>query len=273
MDRHLQARLTALTRDVPEVAWSVSLRDTTGRQVAGVDPDRVLSTASIGKLLLLVEAARQYEAGTLDPAELLDRTPELAVADSGLWQHLRTMHLPVEDLVVLVAGVSDNLATNVLLERVGLRPVQAVAGRLGMASTTLLDRVRDDRGPGDPPRLSEGAAGELAAFMAALGNGTLLTPGVSARVDRWLSFGADLSMVAAAFGLDPLAHVDEDRGLVLRNKTGTAPGVRADVGFLRGSRGTLSYAVVAGWVEATGQRGVVLRVMREIGTCVLETVQ
>ena len=60
---------------------------------------------------------------------------------------------------------------------------------------------------------------------------------VSRRLRRWLSANTDLSMVASAFCLDPLAHFEPDRGIMLVNKTGTNAGVRADAGRVDGTRG------------------------------------
>jgi beta-lactamase class A len=117
----------------PGVRWSVHVTDLGGQLLAAHEPDRRLSTASIGKILLLAETARRLELATLDPNEPLTRTPELAVADSGLWQHLRSDTLPLADVAVLVAAASDNYATNVLLERVGLDRVAALAAELGGA--------------------------------------------------------------------------------------------------------------------------------------------
>ncbi len=72
--------------------------------------------------------------------------------------------------------------------------------------------------------------------MARLHRGDIVSPEVSARVLRWVAANADLSMVAAAFGLDPLAHAEPDRGITLINKTGTISTVRADVGIVAASR-------------------------------------
>ena len=75
-----------------------------------------------------------------------------------------------------------------------------------------------------------GRADELSDLMARLHRGDIVSPEVSARVLRWVAANADLSMVASAFGLDPLAHAEPDRGITLVNKTGTISTVRADVG-------------------------------------------
>ena len=90
---------------VADVAWSAVVLDAaSGRLLAVRHPERVLPTASVGKLLLLLETARRLADGRLDPATLLRRSPADSVADSGLWQHLRTESLPLEDVALLVAS-------------------------------------------------------------------------------------------------------------------------------------------------------------------------
>lgn len=252
--------------DVTDVAWSAAVLDAaSGRLLAVRSPERVLPTASVGKLLLLLEVARRLADGRLDPAQPLQRTDEDAVADSGLWQHLRAESLPVEDLAVLTAAVSDNLATNVLLRHVGLDAVEQVGPSLGLDSLRLHDRVRDVRTPDDPPTLSQGNALDLARFAALLATEDSLEWAV---LRRWLASGVDLSMVPGDLGLDPLAHVDADRGLRFLGKTGTDAGVRADVGLLASGSAVTAYAVVASWTPTAQdpQRDDVLRAMRAVGT-------
>lgn len=250
---------------VPDVEWSVCVRD--AAVLASRSPDRVLSTASVGKLLLLTALAAAYEAGDVSPDELLARDAALDPGDSGLWQHLRVERLAVDDLAVLVGSVSDNLATNVLLSRVGLDRVTAAGRALGLERTALHDRVRVSRGPADPARLSSGSADELASLCWQLGTGSLVSPAASSTVSRWLSAGCDLSMVAGGFGLDPLAHVDADRGVQLWHKTGTDERVRADVGFVRGPSASVAYAVLAQW-GVVDRRDAVLGAMRRIGEAI-----
>jgi beta-lactamase class A len=247
------------------IRWSVCVRELRGGVVFADRAQERLSTASLGKVFLLLEVARRFADGSLRRDEPLCRTPALAVADSGLWQHLRTDCLPAEDLAVLVAAVSDNLATNVLLERVGLAEVQRLARELGYRSSALHDRVRDDRSAADEPVLSSGTAAELSRLMVEVAR--------DERVAGWLARNTDLSMVASAFDLDPLAHADPtgtDAGLTFFNKTGTDAGVRADAGVLRGPAASLAYAVVANWPgDGEDRRHEVLCAMREIGEWLL----
>lgn len=259
--------------DRPETGlrWSACAVDAaSGDVLAARAPDDVLSTASVGKVLLLVELAARFDVGELEWDTLVDRGDE-AVGDSGLWQALDASSLTAADAARLVGAVSDNLATNVLLDVVGLEAVGRTAHDLGLRRTALVDRVRDHRGPSHPPVLSHGSAGELAAFAADLHRGRVRNPRVSAEVVSWLSLGADLSMVASAFGLDPLAHAEADRGVRLWNKTGTDSGVRADVGVVSREGRAVAYAVLAEWPAPRGAedrsdvRDQVLAAMRRAG--------
>jgi beta-lactamase class A len=242
-----------------------------GKALLSVDDHIVLPTASVGKVLLLLEVAARLGASGQSRYELLDRTPEDLVGDSGVWQHLNAPSLPISDLAALVAAVSDNLATNVLLRAVGLDSVRRRAELLGLKRTALLDRVRDRRGPDDAPQLSVGSAAELATLFARIARGEAVDRLVSSRVSDWLALNTDLSLVASAFALDPLAHLRSDHGLSLINKTGWDQGVRSEAGVLRGPRRAVAYAVTVTFEDDSHIRRLsVLQAMRTIGLDVLE---
>ncbi|WP_353828756.1 serine hydrolase [Agromyces sp. SYSU T0242] len=245
----------------------------TGRVLFSVDDHVVMPTASIGKVLLLVEVAARLGEANPDAFAMLDRAPRDAVGDSGIWQHLQTPSLPMADLAALVGATSDNLATNVLIRHIGLESVRSRTETLGLTRTALLDLVRDHRGPDDAPQLSIGSAKELTWLFASLARGEIVSPEVSQRVVGWLSLNADLSMVASAFGLDPLAHRTPDHGLLLMNKTGTDGGVRSEVGVLRGPRASVAYAVSMYYSDTRlASRLAVLDGMRMVGADLLEYV-
>lgn len=254
------------------VRWSVSVRDTaTGAVLHEHGAARLLPTASVAKVFALVDLAARAGRGEVDLGEEVRRAPDRAVADSGLWQHLRVERLTLADVAVLVGATSDNWATNTLLDRLTLASVQARAGQLAPGGSTLHDYVRDDRGLGDPPTLSRGCADDWSRVLADLARGTCVDAATSALVRHWLSLNTDLSMVAAALHLDPLAHVAPDAGVRLWNKTGTDVGVRADVGVVAGGTGSVAYACLAAWDDdgSRATRGRVLDTMRGFGELVL----
>ena len=266
--------------DAGGVTWSLCIRDHSGMPLAQVSPDASLRTASVGKILLLLETARALSAGELSPDEPLTRSLDEWVGDSGLWHTLSVETLPLVDVAALVGAVSDNLATNVLLRRVGLAEVAARATALGLRATALHDRVRDDRTAEHPVTLSTGSAGELSSLAHRIATGTATGPDSDPLVRRWLSANVDQSMVGLPLvdqaGIDPIAHHDSlDLEPALWNKTGTDAGVRADVGTLTVDGHTVSWAAIANWEPAVGTSlehltvWSVLRGMRRVGDHVL----
>jgi beta-lactamase class A len=244
-----------------------------GKALLSVDDHIVLPTASVGKVLLLLEVAARLGAGGQSRYELLDRLPEDLVGDSGIWQHLNAPSLPISDLAALVAATSDNLATNVLVRTIGLDAVRRRAEMLGLKRTALLDKVRDRRGPDDAPQLSVGSTAELSTLFARIARGEAVDRLVSSRVSDWLALNTDLSLVASAFALDPLAHLRSDHGLSLINKTGWDTGVRSEAGVLRGPRRSVAYAVTITFDDDSHIRRLsAMQAMRTIGLDVLEYV-
>jgi beta-lactamase class A len=128
--------------------------------------------------------------------------------------------------------------------------VWGAANGLGLSDTKLLDLVRDVRDENTAPRLAEGTARELHALVTAIADSAPGSPG--ARVATWLRLNTDLSLVASAFGLDPLAHADPSAPVTLWNKTGTDRGVLVDVGVVKGPRAEVRYAVIVNSENADG---------------------
>lgn len=244
--------------------WSISIRrDEEPSAFAEHGSSTLLRTASVAKVFVLVELADRLARNAIDAGQLVDRRDTVAVHDSGIWHAMHVDRLPVVDLALLVGAVSDNWATNALIDVCGLDRIQARAAAMAPGGSMLHDYVRNHRTAGMPETLSHGCADDWAAVVQRLYFGD---DAVGRDVLSWLAQDADLSMVAAAFDLDPLAHDVEDLGLRLWHKTGTDDGVRADVGVLRSSSAVVSYAVICNWPR-TGPdlRRPVLATMRRIG--------
>lgn len=268
MPASVQREVGALCAAVPEVAWSVCVRDAEG-VVASVNDAVTLRIASVGKLLLLLAAAQRIVAEPDFAKQELMR-PRRAVADSGLWQHLDADSLTVADACVLVASVSDNLATNALIDEIGLAACEHVAMTTGCSTLALHDVVRDVRTADDEPTLATGSSADLAEFMW-----QLMSPPPDARdaaelLSSWLTLSVDHSMALRELGLDPL--ISGHDAITLRNKTGSDAGVRADVGIITTESTSISYAIVANWVDAdVSPRDVQQAMGRVIEACLRST--
>lgn len=105
-------------------------------------------------------------------------------------------------------------------------------------------------------------------LACAIADGDGLTEASRDVLLQWLGAGADMSMVAQPFNLDPLDHDFFDRGVWLWNKTGTLSSVRSDVGMVMSPDRRIAYAVTAQWDSGADPRDEVLAAMAAVGALI-----
>jgi len=107
--------------------------------------DEPVAAASVFKVVVALEVYRQASAGGLDPAERIRvRPPELTPGPTGLSVFADEAELSVRDLVTMMLTISDNAATDVLIDRVGLDRVRATLAELQMPRTVIPGALRDE---------------------------------------------------------------------------------------------------------------------------------
>src|SRR5690606_14639683 len=86
----------------------------------------------------------QADAGALDPAEWWTLGDHHRVDGTGVLRHLQAgARLTLLDLATLMIVVSDNTATNALIDRLGMASIQVTISRLGLAGTRLGRKMYD----------------------------------------------------------------------------------------------------------------------------------
>lgn len=236
-----------------------------GAELFSHQPGLALDTASVGKIFLLHRLLTEVDAGTRSLEDRAIRRPVEWMDNSGLWYLLQQDSLSLYDVAALIGAVSDNAATNTLARVVGLDAVQQHTKALGYLDSGLDDVVRWPLPPGAPRTLSHSTAADLVRFVRRTAMGEDLSASSTDTLQRWLGAGMDLSMVASAFNLDPLAHYYFDRDVWLWNKTGTISTVRADMGLVMTPTRRVAYAVLAEWERGVDARDGVLALMRAAG--------
>ncbi len=100
-------------------------------------------TASTIKLALVHELFVQATAGKirLDEQVTLDRAH--AVGGTGVLVHLGTPTMTIRDYATLMVTLSDNTATNLLIDRLGMSAVNRSLRDLGLTSTLLRRHMMD----------------------------------------------------------------------------------------------------------------------------------
>jgi beta-lactamase class A len=138
----LRARLERLQEGVDGVV-GLSVKDLKTGATIEVLPDEPFPQASVIKLAVLYELYRQAEDGRIDLAEVT-RPPAVRVGGGGVLQQLGpAVSLTWRDVAVLMMGWSDNAATNVLIERLGMDAVNRRLDALGLPRTRLRRRMMD----------------------------------------------------------------------------------------------------------------------------------
>ena len=97
-----------------------------------------IEAASVIKLTVMAEAFRQKEAGILDFGREIAVRPEDKLPSCGALTYMHDgLRVTVGDLVTLMIILSDNTATNLLIDLLGMEEINAEIDRLGMRGTRL----------------------------------------------------------------------------------------------------------------------------------------
>lgn len=230
-------------------AVGLALIDLTSGEQFLLNADEPFPTASSIKVAMLAELYRQDQSG--GPAHLMDRyTVQKAddVADSGIFNGLTpgVTTLTNRDLAQMVVAVSDNAATNVLIERVGMDNVNALLDRLGLGKTRLRRKMMDTAAA-RAGRENVATPKEFALLMQAIYSGKVLdAPHTKALLDL-LSTPKDSYM--------PRLLSDDVR---IANKPGSLEGVRNDIGILFAPNRPFVLAVMSSYLtnERAGEMAI-----------------
>jgi beta-lactamase class A len=135
-------RLQEIASRVDGVVGYAVLDLTSGDRIGHLE-QAVFPTASTIKLAIVYELFKRVEEGTvrLDQPIVLDRRQ--AVGGSGVLNELGTPTLSVRDYATLMVMLSDNTATNVLIDLLGMENVTKRMSALGFANTKLRRKMID----------------------------------------------------------------------------------------------------------------------------------
>ena len=146
-----------------------------------------LPSASLIKLPILAAFWETVEAGRLDPSERVSVPAEaLRVEGTGVLKALAPGLQPTwSDLATLMITVSDNVATNLIIDRLGMEAIQGWIDKAGLAETRIERRMMDR------PAMSAGrgnwtSAADMEALLTAIAAGTCVSDGASREMRRAL---------------------------------------------------------------------------------------
>jgi len=225
--KKLDARVNEMVEHFDGV-MGVAIVDLTDGRAILKNADRVFPTASSIKIAVLLElyhqeqAAREGAQGKARLNDVYDVDPKVLVDFSSIMQGLTPglTKITNHDLAQFMIAVSDNTASNILIDRLGMENVNATLRSLGLTKTMLRRHMMD--------------------FEAAKrGEENVSTPREMARLLETIYQGKALNKELTAEFIKQLSTLKESEiphdlpeGVQVANKPGSLKGVRNDCGIV-----------------------------------------
>ncbi len=216
---------------------------------------RPLRSASLIKLFVMAEAFRRAGRGELDLEERVAVPPEARVGGAGALEHAppgtaRTWRELVEVMIV----ESDNTATNIVIDRLGMASVNALAAALGCRETVLRRKMMDFAAAA-AGRENYTSPADVAAILTRIYRGECVAP------------AADAAMAAILLRQEDRCKLPLllPAGTAVACKSGELAGAEHDAGIVYGPGGDYVLAVMSdGLADEARGRAVIARLSRTV---------
>jgi beta-lactamase class A len=240
----LEDELRALTADYQGKASLYAVGLHTGQSVA-LDADTPVPTASTIKLAVLFEALKQIQEGRVHFEDPLTLTPDNQVEGSGVLLFFDTpLTLTLKDALTMMTVVSDNSATNLAIDVLGLENINRRLHWLGLSDTRLYKKVflpPVPPVPDDQPKFGLGktTARQMGELMRRFATCNLNAPDVPAEPTQ-----SERALCHVAIGMlegqSERASIPRYlEGITVANKTGAIDAARSDVGIVYATSGPI----------------------------------
>jgi beta-lactamase class A len=207
------------------------------------DPVRTASTIKLPILLSVFDAVARGQAKWTDP---LTVTAAEKVSGSGIIASELSdgVQLPLRDAANLMMVLSDNTATNLILERFGADSVNAYLDKIGLKSTRSMRKIlgagAERRGVSEAGKLPENAKygigvstpRDMVAILEKLERGEIVSPDASKQILEIMRRCQDGNGIRRRFS-----------GTKIVNKTGALDALRSDVGIVYSKGGRIAMAI------------------------------
>lgn len=244
LDQAVKAKISGFKGKV-----SLSAKNLQTGQAYNLAGEQPVRTASTIKLAIMAECFAESAEGKLDLKQPLKVTADEKVSGSGILQDFSDGdELPVRDMVDLMIVLSDNTATNLILNRVGGDAVNARMAQLGLQQTRVMRKILGDRNDlkpfptgitdeGAKPEnkkwgIGRSSPNEMVFLLEKIYRGELVNKAAS---------GEMLTILKRQRDHDGIGRDMKD--VTIANKTGALDALRSDVGIIYSNHGPIAMAI------------------------------
>jgi len=217
----LEASIADVDRNLDGVV-GVAILDLTDGHKYLLHANDIYPQASSIKIAVLAELYRQAQQGKLKLSDLYTVNSADLVQDSDIMNGLTpgVTRITLRDLATMMVAVSDNSATNVLIDRVGMENVNAFLDTLGLTHTRLRRKMMDLKAAAEG-RENVSTPAEMMSLLETLYRGKVLNKDLTDDFFKVLSTHKDSWI--------PRDLPDD---MKIANKPGALEGVRNDSGVI-----------------------------------------
>ena len=206
-------------------------------EVFEINPDRVFPSASVIKIPMLALLLKDVAEGRVDWEARRPIAPENRVGGTGILFELDPDYAPsVATLARLMIVLSDNSATNEIMDILTIDRVNQFCREMGLPHTTLMRKMLDFAAI-QAGRNNYMCAGEAGRLLVQLAKGEFISPEISQRMVDILEHQQCRNKLPALFPAVPSYAPEEDKQhlkpdtVLVANKTGDLFGIQHDVGI------------------------------------------
>jgi beta-lactamase class A len=191
-------------------------------------------TASMIKIGILLELFRQCERGSLSLEDKVTLHDADKVAGSGILIDLMPgLDLTLQDTAVLMMALSDNTATNMLIDLLGQNEINQALRDAGMKHTELRNRIDFDLLDQSNDNLAVGTPRDFVELLARLHNRELLQAENTERMLAIMRIQKYMDRLRRYLPFNPYAEeLGREQDLWIASKTGSLPGVCCESGLI-----------------------------------------
>lgn len=224
----------------------IFVKDLTTGQTFAVNAGEVFPTASSIKIPILIELMRQAQAGKINLAERVEIQRANLVGGSGVLQFFSNggSEISVHDLAVLMVVLSDNSATNMVINRVGRENVNAMLRGLGLNKIVLAREMMDNASE-RANRENRASPREMVTLLEELNAGKLLDPAHTKMALDLLEYYKDSPIRSGV-----------PAGITIAEKPGSLPGAQCDNGIVFLPRRPYAISVMTTFNTADGDAAI-----------------
>lgn len=236
----LEDRIQAALDKFQGKAWIYAKNLDTGKEYA-LRADEPTRTASTIKLAIMAEAFRQVEQGKLKWNDEILLTKEKKVGGSGVLSELSdNTRIDLKSALNFMIVVSDNTATNLVLDKVGADNVNDLMDSIGLPGIKSMRKVfggGDSKAGLDPQNrvfgLGRSTMREMVKLVEMMERGTLVSKDASAEM---------INILKRQQYKDGIGRGVPDT-IPVASKSGALDRLRSDVGIIYTRRGRIAMAI------------------------------